>query len=944
MTVRLSCMTGLLTCGLLMAAAQPSDLVAQEAAGPGSDESSQEVPFVLAIRGGVSLGAYESGLNWALLHYMKQRSRPGQGGDRGYIGLEATSGASAGSINAVLSSISWCIDDTRIASGSEYANALDDNVLRATWLGIGFEELLPRQTHSLADYRPDDGVLTRNAFGQTIERMERTLSSGDFRPGCEVPVAITVTRVKPVERVIAGVAVQNQRFVIPLTFRADATGRVRILSCVMDSTDPGAGNVIYMQGTPTGEATCPLVHSTADLVDAIEASSAFPIAFGRKYLAYCMPREDVRDQIPEGRGACPDDHVPLVDDFIDGGLFDNIPLGAARALAEPTRASRSQRPRWDAAGRRYNYIYLDPTIRRSLRHQPGYFPQESVDQPYALGGGGKSPTFGLRSQLFSFLGGAIQSGRDYELYSLLRRGDWTNQVYLLAERLQAAVRARQDGAPTAVPEAVAGALLEQGCDELFAAVLQVGTSGDPQRVQQGMSCISSHVERLEQQYAGVAAGGRLLSPGEVTELRNECLRWIASVAGWIDEPDLEWAAERAQYDKLGDRRLLLSSRFSPVVGEMMEAFGGFVDRDFRDYDYYAGVYDAAWSIANFICRGRGGQSDCIAQRLHGAYRDLDVQRHGRANTVFLYLVRREFSREPGWGDRFGWVEEQAGTMQDRNMLAIAQSLFAGQASSSGVYVSAPDMTSFIKRLVAADFDYSDSSEFLKRIFELQDSDEFIWYYPLSLRASNRLLYLEKRESEAMEEGELYVAGLALGAFALHSYMQEEEKALNVDSAPDFSWQAWLPDEIAVDARSGGLDVSWYQGLPIGHRGWRWDFKITPIQLNHSSASRDDNVWFSQVDFFVSYKKHGIFSALGLGPTASWTWKDWPDSKRLNWGAAAYVGLVEDKIRFTFGQMDFGDDFEGNNFYVNIGVNDFPGLVYWAFPDWRGSWVPERAQW
>lgn len=84
--------------------------------------------------------------------------------------------------------------------------------------------------------------------------------------------------------------------------------------------------------------------------------------------------------------------------------------------------------------------------------------------------------------------------------------------------------------------------------------------------------------------------------------------------------------------------------------------------------------------------------------------------------------------------------------------------------------------------------------------------------------------------------------------------------------------------------------------------------------------------------------------MGLGPTVSWTWKNWPDSKQLNFGAALFVGLVEDKIRLTVGKMNFGDNFEGDNFYINIGVNDFPGLVYWAFPDWRGSWLPERLQW
>lgn len=819
-TLRLAGMTGLLTSGLLLATAHPAGLAAEEATATGLDESSQEVPFVLAIRGGVSLGAYESGLNWALLHFMKQRSESRQVASRGYIQLKAASGASAGSINAVLSSISWCIDDDRAESSEGYASTLDDNILRQTWLGIGFEELLPPRTDSLEQYRRDDGVLTRNAFNATIARIERTLASDDFRPGCEVPVAITVTRVAPLERVIAGVAVHNQRFVIPLTIKADGMGRARILSCLVDSSDPGSGNVIYMQGTPTGDPDCPLAHSTADLVDAIEASSAFPVAFGRKYLAYCIPREDARGRPPRQRGACPDDHVALVDDFIDGGLFDNIPLGAARALAEPTRGSRSQRTRWQGAGRRFNYIYLDPTIRRSLLHRPGHLPEDPVEQAYSLDDSGKSPTFGLRSQLFSFLGGAIHSGRDYELYSLLRTGAWTNQTHALAERLQAAVRAQPDGTSGAAIAAVPGIVDKASCEEFFATAPQTGAAIDSRQVQHAMSCISGRVEILEQQYLGVPAGGRLLRPGEVTALRNECLSWIATLAGWIDEPDLEWLAEQARYDKLGDRRILMSSRFSPVVGEMMEAFGGFVDRDFRDYDYYAGVYDAAWSIAHFLCAGRPGARDCIAKRMQDAYREFGVPGNERADTVFLYLTRQEFSGDPGWSDRFAWAEQHAGTAQDRNMLAIAQSLFERDSSSTDLYVAAPDMTAFITQLVAKDYDDSESSPFLKRIFKLQDSDEFTWYYPLSLRASNRLLYLEKRENEVMKDGDLYVAGLTLGAFALHSYMQEEVKTFNLDSAPAFSWQAWLPDEIAVDVKSGGLDVSWYQGRPIGDHGLR----------------------------------------------------------------------------------------------------------------------------
>jgi hypothetical protein len=233
-----------------------------------------------------------------------------------------------------------------------------------------------------------------------------------------------------------------------------------------------------------------------------------------------------------------------------------------------------------------------------------------------------------------------------------------------------------------------------------------------------------------------------------------------------------------------------------------------------------------------------------------------------------------------------------------------------------------------------------SSAFLQRIFKLKDGDELTWYYPLTLRASNRLLFLERQESEVKEDGYMYTQGLALGAFFLHSYMQEEEFTFNVSTAPDFSWQAWLPDVVGIDLGNGGVGFSWLQGVKVGNKGWRWDVQFSPFRESGSG----DTVWFSQADFLVSYKKHGMFSGIGAGPTVSWTWKQWPDSERVNYGAAMYLGFVEDKIRLQFGKLSFADEFPGDNNYIGIGINDLPGLVYWGFSEWRGSWWPSKAKW
>ncbi len=192
----------------------------------------RQVPFALAIRGGVSLGSYESGFNWALLQYMKKSQAGRRAGTQSYIELKATSGASAGSINALISTISWCIDENKTQASKLFTNSVSDNLLFDTWLDMGFEELLPKEIDSLEHYRTDDGVLTRNAFRKSIARIRRLLRTDSFRPDCEVPLGILVTRVDPVEKEIAGVRVYNQRFMIPLRFRVDRSGYATFVSCL----------------------------------------------------------------------------------------------------------------------------------------------------------------------------------------------------------------------------------------------------------------------------------------------------------------------------------------------------------------------------------------------------------------------------------------------------------------------------------------------------------------------------------------------------------------------------------------------------------------------------------------------------------------------------------------------------------------------------------------
>jgi len=583
----------------------------------------RQVPFALAIRGGVSLGAYESGFNWALLQYMKKHRAESKTRTESYIDLKATSGASAGSINALISTISWCVDEDKTRASNLFPDRVNDNLLLDTWLDLGFEELLPKEINSLDHYRADDGVLTRNAFQKAIARIEYLLGTNIFRPGCEVQLGILVTRVDAVQKNIAGVRVHNQRFMIPLRFRVDHSGYPEFVSCLVDGEDPALGNVMYLQGSRTAESNCPIAHDTNDVVDAIEASSAFPLAFGRKFIRHCESATEDERPASDTSGRCPDGMRPVVDEFIDGGLFDNIPLGAAKALAEPGEQYGTHGSAREKSGRRFNYIYLDPTIRRSVQQTDGRTDTSAETIDPGDDANTKPATYGIRSQL-RFLGGAIASSRDYELYNLLRSGSWTNQVFAQADKLSDAIKSRFPDLALEEPELDRLRVIMPECTNLFGREWRNRQSFDPNIIARANECVNVSAYLLELQYRGSPFDWKLKSANEITRQRNSLIDWIVRLAVYIGEDKLALTAERARNDKLGDRRILVSSRFSPVVGEMMQAFGAFVDRSFREYDYYAGVYDAVWGMASFACERQFNREACLPAQIHKTYLALDI--------------------------------------------------------------------------------------------------------------------------------------------------------------------------------------------------------------------------------------------------------------------------------------------------------------------------------
>ncbi len=194
-----------------------SALLALIVAAAGSPPAAGETtPFSLTLQGAASLGTYEAAVNWTLIRLIRS-DRLDEDTHRGRRPrLEALSGSSAGSVNALLAAALWCEADDEVDNLS-----VDRNLLRDAWLAIGLDELLPGDP---ALYTPSDGLLAASAFTPVVDSVQSRVFSGKgirFKPGCRVPVGFTMTRVVPQLRTVSGLRVKSQQTVVPLIFEVD---------------------------------------------------------------------------------------------------------------------------------------------------------------------------------------------------------------------------------------------------------------------------------------------------------------------------------------------------------------------------------------------------------------------------------------------------------------------------------------------------------------------------------------------------------------------------------------------------------------------------------------------------------------------------------------------------------------------------------------------------
>ncbi len=262
--------------------APPADALPTE-----PDPVARPVPVATTISGGASMGAYEAGAMYYSVEAM--RASPER------VHPVVFAGTSAGSINAFLSVLSLCTEAPRDPESSHFFR---------TWSAIGIEELFD------PDQVKPNAIFTRRGFGP-VEQLRRAWNAG-LREDCDLLLGITATRMRPREVEVGGGVLSLPRMAERFLVRIRGRGPGR---------PPRVDNYVSPHRR-TQRPLLPLDGPDARpfdaILQAILASSCFPIAFEPQPIAHCLGSE----------GPCTPDRAET-DLFLDGGFYSNQPLRLA---------------------------------------------------------------------------------------------------------------------------------------------------------------------------------------------------------------------------------------------------------------------------------------------------------------------------------------------------------------------------------------------------------------------------------------------------------------------------------------------------------------------------------------------------------------------------------------------------------------------------------------
>ncbi len=346
--------------------------------------------LTLTVAGGVSLGSYEAGL----LHLLTEALRRSPGSTK----LKVVTGASAGSANALIAGTEACLSTVE-----EPEHSLGYQV----WVNVGLNQLF------VPDLAKQNSIFTREPLERGVALVTERIQEG-LPASCDFALGVTTTREKGLEVHLAdGLVVPRlaEKFVMRIQGRGSSPAP-RFENYLDVSQSFERPLLPFSDGEDLLAA-----RDLQSLTQVILASAAFPVAFQPVTVEHCTTSRRTSSDLQESSQTPPHCEVATrIDTFVDGGVFDNNPLGLATDIAhegllisedgettfrDVPSGGRGKRP--EAV-----YGYIDP----SLRSYPLYVTKQDV------GIEKDDPLIGLLARLGSQ---AISSARGRELATLAER-------------------------------------------------------------------------------------------------------------------------------------------------------------------------------------------------------------------------------------------------------------------------------------------------------------------------------------------------------------------------------------------------------------------------------------------------------------------------------------------------------------------------------------------
>ena len=899
-----------------------------------AQEQTDSARYSIAIRGGASMGAYEAGYNWSALKFIREMSDSQNltGGQLYHLDLESISGASAGGINTLLSGLSWC---SLPENEGGISNRIDNNVFRDIWLRGDISKLLPEYADS-PDYLPDDAVLSRKDFLEAAGEIRDKWNQPSFRKGCRMPLGVTVTRIEPDKLTVGNIDVQNQRFYIPFELRVTADNTIDFF---FDPADYPTLSDPAMILLPWSKDEPDFFINDKRIEDISFTTSAFPMAFGRKRLQYCRLISDERnDEQVEKQNQftvktdndlfCAEGYELAEAEFADGGLFDNLPIGLARTLAERNVSAKDNLYP-------VTYLYIDPNrIRYDVPQAKEDLACDGVNPPEAC----RTMTFNLASEGRLLLN-AMGTARTYELYREFTSDNWQLNMSEISRKLAKMLKRQGDtlncekelpyfDRTLDCPEALnrAGALLEIAYHS-STPVIEAPYSVKRLREKGVIKSCSGKKTNLDSQT-------RTECSFDIPRYRNQfadAMKSIVEQMG-LEKNKIYRDIEKSRLTLHNDRALLVSSRGSPITGTLLESFGSFLDYKFREYDYYVGVYDASVIAASRLCKRHYSlvyQAEAYRQCFDTASKQLydisDLSRDPLGRYVFARLAQHEYGKQTLL--RFAYDPMPA---EDRDMRIINDGLKKSLAAGESEKV-------FFEHLKAEGFTPTPGENgkpsMLSQIIDDPDS----WLSELTRRITNRLVYLETETEEiykarepVADKRESANTGL-MGAttYVLQSATYRERSTFAPSTAADnWVWRNIIPFEISFDVIESDIKFTWQPTIAMTQK----DLLSLRASLGFTGgilASSTDVTRENYLGLGISYtRKTPYLVASGFGFTPTWyrTFVKPGEGEQDTLGGEVHINLLKDRLRIGLGVRNFDD--ASDTVFLTFGINDIPGLVYW----------------